>query len=60
VRDFVPVDGNAARGGYIETAEEIEQSGLAGAAGAMKATKSPLSTSRLRPWRTWIFSPPRL
>ena len=27
--------------------------------GPMKATKSPLSTSRLRPWRTWICSPPR-
>src|ERR1700682_1877537 len=27
--------------------------------GPMNATKSPLSTSRFRPWRTWISSPPR-
>src|SRR6267378_2734946 len=27
--------------------------------GPMNATKSPLSTSRFSPWRTWITSPPR-
>src|ERR1700730_15691258 len=27
--------------------------------GPINATKSPLSTSRFRPWRTWISSPPR-
>src|ERR1700674_5551505 len=28
--------------------------------GPMNATKSPLSTSRFRPWRTCISSPPRV
>src|SRR5258708_17005120 len=32
--DFVAVDGDAARGGYVQAAEKIEQRGLAGAAGA--------------------------
>jgi hypothetical protein len=27
--------------------------------GPMKATKSPASTSRFRPWSTWISSLPR-
>src|SRR5258705_9327496 len=34
VRDFVAVHGDASRGGDVEAAEEIEQRGLTGAAGA--------------------------
>src|SRR6266851_6997229 len=36
VRNFVTVDGDAARGGHVETTQEIEQRGLAGAAGPHK------------------------
>ena len=59
VGDFVAGDGDAAGVGTSRPPSKLSKVVLPEPLGPMKATKSPLSTSRFRPCKTWISSPPR-